>query len=122
MHYTIERINEAGEILDSSKRAGNEPGKAQSFTLARQLGKRFPTDTILVTEIISKHEENIIAVYNPQGKLTIGPDVERLDLKFTAFEKKVIDEVQKEIDKGHNKATAIDMVFNRLHKIVETGL
>jgi hypothetical protein len=67
VHYIVERVHKTdpfGEIIDSSKRAGNEPGRAQAYTLARQLGKRYPDQIIFINKVISRDETQIAAIVN----------------------------------------------------------
>lgn len=119
MHYTIERTRKDepfGDILDSNRRAGNEPGKAQAFALARQLGRKHPDSTIFVNEVISRDEENIIAVVNANAEVMEKyPDIEYLDTKkrhklLKFFQEAVQEEVKRGASEDDAKATIINLL------------
>lgn len=80
MHYIVERVHKSdpfGDIIDSSRRAGNEPGRAQAYTMARQFGKRYPEQIIFVTQVISREEIKVIAIVNSTPEVTAKyPDAE----------------------------------------------
>lgn len=119
MHYTIERVNKDepfGPILDSMRRAGNEPGKAQAFALARQLGKKHPEDTIFVNEILGRDEDIIVAVVNANDDIKFRyPDIDYLDKKKHAkLQKLFLETLNEEVKKGLTTGAAREVVIQML--------
>jgi len=122
MHYTIERTRKEepfGDILDSCRRAGNDPGKAQAFALARSLGRKYPDCTIFVNEVLSRDDENIVAVVNANDDVREKyPEIEYLDFKH---HQKLIDMFKKtlndEIKKGASEDEARESVIQLLTKV-----
>jgi hypothetical protein len=125
MHYTIERVNKDepfGDILDSMRRAGNDPGKAQAFALARQLAVKHPDSTVFVNEVISRDEENIIAAVNANDDVRSKyPEIEYLDMKkYKTLEKQFLGTVSREIGKGRDPFEVYDEIISHLHSAFET--
>jgi len=122
MHYTIERTSKKapfGDILESNRRAGNEPGKAQAYALARQLGKDHPDCTIFVNEVISRDEENIIAVVNANDDVKAKyPDIEYLDIKrFQKLLKAFKESLEGEIARGSTEREARESIYKLLTEV-----
>lgn len=119
MHYTIERTDKKepfGDILESYRRAGNEPGKAQAFALARQLGKTHPDCTIFVNEVVGRDAENIIAVVNANDDVKRQyTDIEYLDIKqYHKLVKSFQETLKRDIDRGVPEAQARETLINLL--------
>lgn len=130
MHYIVERVHKTdpfGEIIDSSRRAGNEPGRAQAYSMARQLGKRYPDQIIFVTQIISREEIKVLAVVNATPEVTAKyPGAEILDKKMSKHQKLFDDLVISHMTVNHSsREVAIKEVCRILSEntqVVETGL
>lgn len=122
MHYIIEVVNKDepfGDILETMRRAGNPTGKAQAFTLARQLGKVHTENTIFVNEIVSRDEELLVAAYNANDDVKEKyPQIEYLDLpKLNAFEKNFVKEVEEWVNRGHAPGEGCEKVLVRLQEV-----
>lgn len=130
MHYIVERVHKTdpfGEIIDSSRRAGNEPGRAQAYSMARQLGKRYPEQIIFVTQVISREEIKVLAVVNTTPEVTAKyPDAEVIDKRLSKHQKFFDDLVISHMTVNHSsREVAIKEVCKTLAEntqVVETGL
>lgn len=119
MHYTIERTRKDepfGDILESNRRAGNDPGKAQAFALARSLGRKHPDCTIFVNEVLNRDDENIIAAVNANEDVRREyPDLEYLDMKhhqklIELFRKTISDEVKRGASEDDARSSVINLL------------
>lgn len=125
MHYEIETVTKndpLGEIIHSSRRAGNATGKAQAYNLARRLGAESNEHTILITEVHSREDRRITAAFNPNEQLRADfPSLEVVSNKrYNRFIKVATEILEKEVEeKGQDAKAVYEQMKRELESVWE---